>query len=104
MELWKELAQHNGDETDIYKIHYPEGCTIADVIEYARTHHRESNIEIWGGDNGYIVEIKYKAKCESGKIVIDTIPDELKKKTFTHLAGFDAWHRFDYSVSIDDLI
>ena len=102
MNYWERIFERNfGDETSTYKIKYPEGATMADLIAHALSNKKEhGSIAIVKPHSWLGLEVVCKMDYGYGRIEADNIPEETKAKKLKSVSGFGGYSLMDYNVTL----
>lgn len=99
---WDRIFERNFcDGTAAYRIKYPEGATVADLIAYALSQQKEhGSIAIVKPHSWLGLEVVCKMDYGYGRIEADSIPEEMKTKKLESVSGFGGYSLMDYNVTL----
>ena len=99
---WERIFERNyGVAPSVYRIKYPEGATVADLIAYALSHNNEhGSIAIVRPHSWLGLEVACKLEYAYGRIEADNIPEETKAKKLKSVSGFGGYSLMDYNITL----
>lgn len=91
------------DETSLYGVVMNKEMTVSDLIDYAIG--RNCPSFDWGyisiiGNNDHYKPI-YRLEYGKGKVISDTIPEEIKAAKIKDMDAYGGWSRLDYNIEIE---
>ena len=99
---WDRIFERNFcDGTSAYRIKYPEGATVADLIAHALSQQKEhGSIAIVRPHSWLGLVVEARLKYAYGKIKADNIPEESKAAKLKSVVGFGGYSLMDYNITI----
>ena len=102
MNNWERVHRRSfSDETSAYRVEFPKGATVADLIAHALTRTGEhGRIDIVRPHPWLGLAVACSLEYRYGKIEADNIPEEYKTEKLKSVAGYGGYSLMDYNITL----